>query len=50
MNPLAGRKGPQVVARHHGDVIDFPDIFAAVLMLIAVAVFAAMIYAGRHQH
>jgi hypothetical protein len=50
MNRLADRKGPHGVARHHGEVIDSPDIFAAVLMLVAVAVFAAMIWAGRHQH
>jgi hypothetical protein len=31
-------------------VIDLHDIFAAALMLLAVAVFAAMIWAGNHQH
>ena len=50
MNRYAGRKGPHGDRRHHGHVIDSPDIFAAVVMLVAVAVFAAMIWAGRHQH
>jgi hypothetical protein len=31
-------------------VIELPDIFAVVLMLLAVALFAAMIWAGNHQH
>lgn len=31
-------------------VIDLPDIFAAALLLLTVALFAAMIWAGNHQH
>jgi hypothetical protein len=31
-------------------VIELPDIFAAVLLLLTVAFFAAMIWAGNHQH
>jgi hypothetical protein len=31
-------------------VIDLHDIFAAALMLLTVAVFAAMIWAGNHSH
>jgi hypothetical protein len=31
-------------------VIDLPNIFAVALMLLTVAVFAAMIWAGNHTH
>jgi len=31
-------------------VIELSDIFAAGLMLLTVALFAAMIWAGNHQH
>ena len=31
-------------------VIDLPDIVAAALLLLTVALFAAMIWAGNHQH
>jgi hypothetical protein len=50
MNHFPGPKGSQGVVRHPGDVIESPDILAGALMLLAVAVFAAMIWAGGHQH
>jgi hypothetical protein len=31
-------------------VFDLPDVLAVALMLVTVAVFAAMIWAGNHQH
>ena len=31
-------------------VIELPDIFAVALVLLTVALFAAMIWAGNHQH
>jgi hypothetical protein len=31
-------------------VIDLPDIFAVGLVLLTAALFAAMIWAGNHQH
>jgi hypothetical protein len=31
-------------------VIELPSIFAAGLVLLTVVLFAAMIWAGRHQH
>jgi hypothetical protein len=31
-------------------VIDLPNFFAVALMLLAVAIFAAMIWAGNHTH
>jgi hypothetical protein len=31
-------------------VIDAPHIFAVVVLLLTVALFAAMIWAGNHQH
>jgi len=31
-------------------VIDVPDIFAVVLILLAIALFGVMIWAGSHQH
>jgi hypothetical protein len=31
-------------------VIDLPNVFAVVLVLLTVALFAAMIWAGNHQH
>jgi hypothetical protein len=31
-------------------VIDLPDVFAVALMLLTVALFGAMIWAGNHQH
>jgi hypothetical protein len=31
-------------------VIDLPDVLAAALTLLTVAVFAVMIWAGNHQH
>ena len=37
---------PNTMAR----VIDLPDILAAALTLLTVALFAAMIWAGNHQH
>jgi hypothetical protein len=33
-----------------GRVIELPDIFAAALMILTVALFAAMIWAGNHSH
>lgn len=44
---LRVRKGARGIIRR---VIDLPDIFAASLALLTVAVFAAMIWAGNHQH
>jgi len=31
-------------------MIDLPDMFAGALVLLTVALFAAMIWAGNHQH
>lgn len=31
-------------------MIDVPDLFAGALVLLTVALFAAMIWAGNHQH
>ena len=31
-------------------MIDLPNLFAGVLVLLTVALFAAMIWAGNHQH
>ena len=31
-------------------MIDLPDILAAALLLLTVALFSAMIWAGNHQH
>jgi len=31
-------------------VIELPDIFAVALAMLTFAVFAAMIWAGNHQH
>jgi hypothetical protein len=31
-------------------VLDLPNIAAGVLVLLTVALFAAMIWAGNHQH
>jgi hypothetical protein len=31
-------------------VIELPDIFAAGLALLTFAVFAALVWAGNHQH
>jgi hypothetical protein len=31
-------------------MIDLPSLFAGVLVLLTVALFAAMIWAGNHQH
>jgi len=31
-------------------MLELPDIAAAVLMILTVAVFAAMIWAGSHSH
>jgi hypothetical protein len=31
-------------------VIDVPDILAVALMLLTIALFGAMIWAGSHQH
>ena len=33
-----------------GHMIDVPDLFAGALVLLTVALFAAMIWAGNHQH
>jgi len=37
-------------ARDDACVIDLGDIFAVALMLLTVAVFATMIWAGNHRH
>ena len=31
-------------------MIELPDIFAAALVLLTFAVFAALVWAGSHQH
>jgi hypothetical protein len=31
-------------------VIDLSDVFAVAVMLLTVALFAAMIWAGNHEH
>jgi hypothetical protein len=36
--------------RNHDSVIELPDIFAAGLALLTFAVFAALVWAGNHQH
>ena len=50
MNVLAAPEIPQWRLRHDVFVIDLGDIFAAALMLLTVAVFATMIWAGNHRH
>ena len=50
MNVLAAREIPQWATRHDVSVIDLGDIFAAALMLLTVAIFASMIWAGSHRH
>jgi hypothetical protein len=47
---FADAKAPQRITRNHARVIDLPDIFAVALTLLTVALFAAMIWAGNHQH
>jgi hypothetical protein len=41
------RNGSRSIIRR---VIDLPDILAAAVGLLTVALFAAMIWAGNHQH
>jgi hypothetical protein len=31
-------------------MIDVPNLFAGIVVLLTVALFAAMIWAGNHQH
>ena len=31
-------------------MIDLPHVFAVALMVLTIALFAAMIWAGNHQH
>ena len=47
---FAPRKAPHGSARNHVSVIELPDIFAAALALLTFAVFAALVWAGNHQH
>ena len=47
---LGDRKAAHRVTRHDARVIDLPDVFAGLLMLLTVALFAAMIWAGNHRH
>jgi hypothetical protein len=47
---LADREPPQRLARNHARVIELSDVFAVAVMLLTVALFAAMIWAGNHQH
>jgi hypothetical protein len=49
-NDFTRPKAPQRIRRHDGSVIELPDIFAVALMLLTVVLFAAMIWAGNHQH
>jgi hypothetical protein len=46
----ANPEAPHRRGRNHVLVIDLPDIFAAALALLTFAVFAALIWAGNHQH
>jgi hypothetical protein len=48
--PFADAQDPQGVARDHARVMELHDAFAAALVLLTVAVFAAMIWAGNHSH
>jgi hypothetical protein len=50
MNLLARPKAAPWRARDHERVIDAPDILAAGLALLTFAVFAALVWAGNHQH
>jgi hypothetical protein len=50
MDRLPRRKALQWVPWNPCDVIDFPNIVAVGLMLVTIAVFAMMIWAGSHQH
>jgi hypothetical protein len=43
-------KAPHRRGRHHDPVIELPDIFSAALALLTFAVFAALVWAGNHQH
>jgi hypothetical protein len=47
---FARSKAPQWRGRNHGWVIELPDVFAAALALLTFAVFAALVWAGNHQH
>lgn len=50
MNVLAAPEIPQWTPRDDVCVIDLGEIFAAALMVLTVAVFATMIWAGSHRH
>jgi hypothetical protein len=50
MARLGAAKAAQRLARNHACVIDLPNIFAVAVMVLTVALFAAMIWAGNHQH
>jgi len=43
-------KAPHRSTRDDGSVIDLPDVLAVVLVALTFAVFAALIWAGNHQH
>jgi hypothetical protein len=43
-------KTPHRSPRNHEPVIELPDIFAVALALLTFAVFAALVWAGNHQH
>ena len=43
-------KAPHRSARNHVPVIDLPDVLTVVLVALTFAVFAALIWAGNHQH
>jgi hypothetical protein len=47
---FTGDQVPTRRSRNHGRVIDLPDVFAVALMLLTVALFAVMIWAGNHTH
>jgi hypothetical protein len=50
MNLLTPPKAAPRDARDHERVIDAPDILAAGLALLTFVVFAALVWAGNHQH
>jgi hypothetical protein len=47
---LEDAKAAGRLARNHARVIDLPHVFAVALMILTIALFAAMIWAGNHEH
>jgi hypothetical protein len=50
MNRFADPEPQHGPARDHARVIELSDVAAVALMLLTVALFSVMIWAGNHQH